>query len=316
MHWSSGREQGWLVAEGASANPFVSHLSILTVDEKPAHAVIFFPCSENYRSIDVVVRRLDEKARPCRETETSKGEEMKKTAIIITVAVMSAGWIQAALLAGWDTHGTGPISSNAPNVIAGGVSAFIGQQVEPAFGTVGGGFSVSTTLNSDTTFGNIAGASAASDSSITLRMNNNNNRQLDIKITNTSGFNMTLDGFHFDYRKQNASTTGTTIELIHLKSVSDLNGWVGQSLDTQTPVSNYVWYDVDVVLTNTILNDVVLADGESAAFRLRVTDTDEFLNWQVDNIGITGTVIPEPATLGLITAFGGAVLFIRRRFMI
>ena len=242
---------------------------------------------------------------------------MKKRAIMMLVtALMGAGLAQAALLAGWDTHGTGSISSNTPNVIASGVSAFIGQQVEPAFGTVGGGVDVSTTLNSDTTFGTVAGASAASDSSITLRMNNNNNRQLDIKITNTSGFDMTLDGFHFDYRKQNTSTTGTTIELIHLKSVSDLNGWVGQSLDTQTPTLDYVWYDVDVVLTNTILNDVVLADGESAAFRLLVLDTDEFVNWQVDNIGITGTVIPEPATLGLITVFGGAVLFVRRRFML
>lgn len=30
----------------------------------------------------------------------------------------------------------------------------------------------------------------------------------------------------------------------------------------------------------------------------------------------TFTVIPEPATLGLVAAFGGAILFIRRRFMI
>ena len=35
---------------------------------------------------------------------------------------------------------------------------------------------------------------------------------------------------------------------------------------------------------------------------------------QMDNFQVD--VIPEPATLGLITAFGGAVLFIRRRFLI
>jgi hypothetical protein len=33
-------------------------------------------------------------------------------------------------------------------------------------------------------------------------------------------------------------------------------------------------------------------------------------------IQVVGTVIPEPATLGLIGAFGGGLLFIRRRFMI
>ena len=32
-------------------------------------------------------------------------------------------------------------------------------------------------------------------------------------------------------------------------------------------------------------------------------------DWQV-------TAIPEPATLGLLGAFGGGILFIRRRFMI
>jgi hypothetical protein len=31
---------------------------------------------------------------------------------------------------------------------------------------------------------------------------------------------------------------------------------------------------------------------------------------------ITMTAIPEPATLGLVAAFGGGILFIRRRFMI
>ncbi|WP_372846130.1 PEP-CTERM sorting domain-containing protein [Pontiella sp.] len=35
-----------------------------------------------------------------------------------------------------------------------------------------------------------------------------------------------------------------------------------------------------------------------------------------DVAAATLTVIPEPATLGLVAAFGGAVLFIRRRFMI
>jgi hypothetical protein len=35
-----------------------------------------------------------------------------------------------------------------------------------------------------------------------------------------------------------------------------------------------------------------------------------------DNQGLYLTVIPEPATLGLVAAFGGTILFIRRRFMI
>lgn len=39
-------------------------------------------------------------------------------------------------------------------------------------------------------------------------------------------------------------------------------------------------------------------------------------NYYLQGFDITANVIPEPATLGLVAAFGGAVLFIRRRFMI
>jgi hypothetical protein len=35
-----------------------------------------------------------------------------------------------------------------------------------------------------------------------------------------------------------------------------------------------------------------------------------------DNVSFEYEVIPEPATLGLVTAMGGGLLFIRRRFMI
>ena len=35
-----------------------------------------------------------------------------------------------------------------------------------------------------------------------------------------------------------------------------------------------------------------------------------------DNVSLDATIIPEPATLGLVAAFGGTILFIRRTFMI
>ena len=36
----------------------------------------------------------------------------------------------------------------------------------------------------------------------------------------------------------------------------------------------------------------------------------------LDNITVDVSTLPEPATLGLVGAFGGVILFIRRRFMI
>jgi hypothetical protein len=43
--------------------------------------------------------------------------------------------------------------------------------------------------------------------------------------------------------------------------------------------------------------------------------TDGFTNFQVSDLALQYTVIPEPATLGLITASAAGILFVRRRFM-
>jgi hypothetical protein len=61
---------------------------------------------------------------------------------------------------------------------------------------------------------------------------------------------------------------------------------------------------MEVDLNEYALTTVGIGDGQTAIF-------DEI------KMGSTlSDVIPEPATLGLVAAFGGAVLFIRRRFMI
>ncbi|WP_372807623.1 hypothetical protein [Pontiella sp.] len=61
----------------------------------------------------------------------------------------------------------------------------------------------------------------------------------------------------------------------------------------------------------------LIAAGASADDELRVNfyskNNSNSISW-LDNVSVT--VIPEPATLGLVAAFGGSVLFIRRRFMI
>ncbi len=50
---------------------------------------------------------------------------------------------------------------------------------------------------------------------------------------------------------------------------------------------------------------VLAIDGAAGNDRMRFRD-----------FTISGTVVPEPATIGLVAAFGGGILFIRRRFMI
>jgi hypothetical protein len=61
-----------------------------------------------------------------------------------------------------------------------------------------------------------------------------------------------------------------------------------------------------------------ITGASSVEFRLGLGDTRDSTAraaW-IQGIQLNGTVIPEPATLGLLGAFGGGMLFIRRRFMI
>jgi hypothetical protein len=59
------------------------------------------------------------------------------------------------------------------------------------------------------------------------------------------------------------------------------------------------------------------ASSGTSGQRLYFTDSVHgYSNTRDLNYWVSGTVIPEPATLGLFAAFGGAVMFIRRRFSI
>ncbi len=75
-------------------------------------------------------------------------------------------------------------------------------------------------------------------------------------------------------------------------------------------------------------SDTVNVDGAGAIADSGITATgvesitvtfqnlnDPGIGRKIDIFG-TATVIPEPATLGLISAFGGGILLIRRSFMI
>jgi hypothetical protein len=62
-------------------------------------------------------------------------------------------------------------------------------------------------------------------------------------------------------------------------------------------------------------------DIEDLGLELASGDAAAGWSFNVDNTGANGLltatyVIPEPATLGMIAAMGGGILFIRRRFMI
>lgn len=73
---------------------------------------------------------------------------------------------------------------------------------------------------------------------------------------------------------------------------------------------------VEQLIPNTSLNGTIagtgisLGAGEAMTFRTIAGNAGG-----AGLSGFTFEVVPEPATFGLVTAFGGAILFIRRRFM-
>ena len=61
--------------------------------------------------------------------------------------------------------------------------------------------------------------------------------------------------------------------------------------------------------------DLSATVGTIQAIQMKTSST--FTSWlDLDTVTIETTAIPEPATLSMISAFGGGILFIRRRFLI
>lgn len=107
---------------------------------------------------------------------------------------------------------------------------------------------------------------------------------------------------------------------------------------TFTGLDNSLTYNLSIGqgLANDNFNTTIVADGQSiltdsspgpgyAGFtglgtdgsgNLVITMTSDGGADHVNVAALTLQAIPEPATLGLVAAFGGAVLFIRRRFML
>lgn len=128
-----------------------------------------------------------------------------------------------------------------------------------------------------------------------------------------------------------ASSTAYNIDSITLTMAGDgsnSSGFHGYLLSNATGFSAGDSLGVvDGLYNGTIFNNtidvssiVALDNRTSTKFRLYLVENHNGdqanREFGIESIAVNGTVVPEPATLGLVTAFGAAVLFIRRRFMI
>lgn len=105
------------------------------------------------------------------------------------------------------------------------------------------------------------------------------------------------DEMRLTYTATKSATADTFIIDLNIENLSTLSSWSQTGISTVNATAynaTEMWFSTDNYATDT---------------------NDDFLSTStLDNISVE--VIPEPATLGLIAATGGAVLFIRRRFMI
>jgi hypothetical protein len=240
---------------------------------------------------------------------------MKKNIVLIAAIAMTAGLVHADIVvAGWNswTVANGPISGVAPNDTATGWTGTMGTNLGG-----GGGQHIKSPGSADGTYGTAYVAPAdPTDSAVQLATYNNNIKRLDFQITNNTGSDQTLTTVHFDFGLTftSTNTAAPTIQLTHLQGNSDLVApWGGYAFTPALPVT-FGYDGADVDLAAGAMTDFTLAPGESAAFRLELGVTEGAAIMRVDNIAIAA--IPEPATFGLIAAFGGALLAIRRKLMV
>jgi hypothetical protein len=168
------------------------------------------------------------------------------------------------------------------NSTATGISAFAGTSVHPDFATIGGGIDAQFYGSRDGTFGDLSSPAAdttawASNFKIQLLQNNGNNRRLDFSLTNNTGADVQLDTFYFDYTPGDLASQ--TVELKHLNlqigtsgvftsDLTDANNTVIGSFSSIASNPGQDFHDVSISLSGG-LTDSVLANGESAAFRIR-----------------------------------------------
>ena len=120
------------------------------------------------------------------------------------------------------------------------------------------------------------------------------------------------NGFRFDAGQGtrfelSGMTAGHTVNLSQIA----LGGFAGSE------VADIFLYDADGDTTHFQFSDTS-GDTVSLDFTMEVGDfftvaNDAGNNYHVESF--TADLIPEPATLGLVVAFGGGILFIRRRMM-
>ena len=249
--------------------------------------------------------------------------KLVKLLFLFPVAIIvNASIARAEILVGWNAFepnvGGSRVDDATPDTAAAGITGLIGTQVVPDQATQGGGLDAKA--DSDFIGNQTYGLSYAipegelGDASGISISTFGTNLHVDVKVTNNTAAEITVDYIHVDYRLNFAQVITADVEWAqgaitvgHLSGASDLeDAFTGRELFQSDPVQggpgteqggtgDYVWKEADVSTAE--MADVTLAPGESAAFRISTIKYNDYNNgFRLDNIAIsTGELPPPPA---------------------
>ncbi len=233
---------------------------------------------------------------------------MKMTLSALAVlALLTANSAQGQGLVGWTTFD--PNNGNAaddstPDTVMGNYSALLGVNVNTGGPLQGGGFEASPTAGVFAFLGATYGSQVPvpvgdedpGSSGIVVQTfgGNNNTRYIDFEVTNNTGGNVDVESIHFDATWL-FGPTSTTLTLSHFSPFSDLVDDFAQRDMWSTPLDPpFEWKEFDIDLSDdTDIADTILADGETAAFRIRM-GPDDGVGLRFDSLGIVLTEVTFP----------------------
>jgi hypothetical protein len=252
---------------------------------------------------------------------------MKKTILIALSAIVATSLHAEILVAGWDNFDNGAepnawsaTQKDANTTVSLAATGSAKNWAQWTYQDQG--------ASGDGTFGNLSTSVASAD---TNWADNDSNVSLNASdgsivftLTNDSGADRTMDGFYFDAIHKNTKSANAWSLTASGAISGSANGTISIATymfnNSVTPGTETPAATRDHAVDLSGFTDAVWEAGQSIVLTLAFTGSAEQSTTAggnelvLDNIAVT--VIPEPATLGLLGAFGGGILFIRRRFMI
>jgi len=214
--------------------------------------------------------------------------------------VLGTAPAQAELLIGWDG---GTVGNSATNVtgVSGSLFANSAYAVDATAGSTDGTFGSSFT-----------GADTATTAYAVRLYDSPNNDRIGVQIYNQTGSDIQLDSLVFDFGRWYADAPQDVIVTYAYGDLADANNTAITTI-TGIAVTGKAADYTDLSVSLSGLTDTILADGQKATFNLIASNAAGiYNNGAFDNVGVVGTVIPEPATLGLITLIAAGLFGIRR----